>query len=64
MFPIYYRRLKINSTVMSYDDDHQEFQEEYDQIKKDLRVVLITNGALLILLVALYFINRATGFLD
>jgi len=44
--------------------EHEEFKEEYKHIKKDLKSVLVTNSLLLALLVGLYFVSRATGFLN
>lgn len=46
------------------NDEHKEFEPEYQQIKKDLKQVLLQNGLILVLLVALYFINQRTGILN
>ncbi len=37
---------------------------EYHQVQKDLLKVLLVNGTLLLLTLAIYFINRSNGFLD
>lgn len=39
-------------------------QEEYDQIRKDLRFVIIMNSIFFALLIGLYFLNRSTGKID
>ena len=39
-------------------------QEEYDQIRKDLRFVIIMNSIFFALLVGLFFLNRASGKVD
>lgn len=48
----------------SQQNENQEFRAEYAEIKKDVRKVVITNLIFLVLLVALYFLNRQYGFLD
>ncbi len=41
-----------------------EFQEEYKHIRSDVKKVIITNILILALLVAAYFVNKSTGFID
>lgn len=41
-----------------------EFQEEYKHIRADVKKVIITNFLILALLIAAYFINKSTGFVD
>lgn len=41
-----------------------EFQEEYKHIRADVKKVIITNVIILVLLVAAYFVNKNTGFID
>jgi hypothetical protein len=46
------------------EDEYKEFEEEAQAVRSDLKRVLWTNGIILLVLVALYFINRTTGFLN
>ncbi len=39
-------------------------EEEYRQVKRDLVKVLVLNGLFFILLLGLYFWNRASGVID
>ena len=45
-------------------NEQQEFQEEYQQIKKDVRRVIITNFLIIALLVSLYFADQKFGVLN
>lgn len=44
--------------------EHQEFQTEYQYIKSDVKKVIATNLLIIILLVALFFVNQKTGILN
>lgn len=50
--------------AQNQQNETQEFQEEYHQIKKDIRKVAITNVLIILLLVALFLVNRKMGLLD
>ena len=44
--------------------NNQEFEQEYQVIRKDVKKVVITNILIIALLVGLYFASRELGFLD
>lgn len=44
-------------------NEYQEFATDYERIKRDIKKVVITNLVVLILLIALYFVNAKTGIL-
>lgn len=45
-------------------NEDQEFQEEYRRIKSDVIKVILSNLLILALLIAAYFVNQKTNFLD
>lgn len=45
-------------------NEHQEFEQEYRQVSKDVKRVIISNVLLLIILMALYFANQKIDFLS
>lgn len=42
----------------------KEFEQEYQHIKRDVKKVILINLLFLALLVALFFINQKTGFVN
>lgn len=50
--------------VMAVNQQNQEFEQEYQVIRGDVKKVVITNLLIIILLVGLYFVNQKLGFLD
>jgi hypothetical protein len=42
----------------------QEFQEEYQYVKKDVKKVVFTNLLIIALLVGLFYANKQTGWLE
>lgn len=45
-------------------NEQQEFQEKYQQIKKDVRRVIVINFLIVAILVGLYFADRKFGVLN
>ena len=44
-------------------NETHEFEQEYQQIKSDVKKVIITNALIIALLVALYVVNQKTDWL-
>ncbi len=49
---------------MTNPNQDQEFAEEYKYIRKDLKQVIFYNSLIIILLVGLYFADKAYHLLD
>lgn len=44
--------------------NNQDFEPEYQIIRKDVKKVIVTNVLIIAILVGLYFVNQKLGFLD
>ena len=52
---------KVNEATNAAYSAHAR---EYHQVQRDLLKVLLVNGTLFLVTLALYFVNRSNGFLD
>ena len=50
--------------ITDQPSDDQEFREENEVLKTDVKKVILTNLLFVVLLVGLFFLNRQYGFLD
>lgn len=46
------------------NNETTEFREEYRHIRRGIRKVILANLLIILLLIALFWVNQKTGFID